>query len=318
MAICKISATLLSHDEILAWLRELRANAYTAQSGFAVSAIMRANIGENFYYFAGVNVENITYNLNLCAEDSALAALKTMGGKDVAIEEIWTMGAPRGLQPGSADPAADRCISCCGRCRQQIIKLAKPEVQVHAVSLNGRWQTTTVGTFLPDHFSYREPTPKAIAAVDANPPPVEALVVHRAIRQGKELLPGEIRQWLSELGANLAGAAVIRLAKNWYVAGMQAGKRISPIQAAIAIATTAFGHPAVQTLYSYAHIAQGYILPDGADVQTLCQFSIPDMRVCLFNKTPLPTFTQLSTFNATTFARHIQDARSQTERRGLS
>src|SRR6202012_2371982 len=121
---------LLSDKDIHSWLVELRPYAYIPESAFAVSVVLRARLGgEDDYYFAGVNVENIDHRLSTHGEEGPLAALIAGLGKRGRIAHLGGMGAPSGLNPGDKDPAAENCATCCGKCRQQIAGLAADEAK---------------------------------------------------------------------------------------------------------------------------------------------------------------------------------------------
>ena len=75
------------------------ANAYAPYSGFLVGAAVRARDGR---VFEGVNVENASYPLGICAERAALAGAVVAGCTPGDLEEIAITASP------------------CGGCRQWI------------------------------------------------------------------------------------------------------------------------------------------------------------------------------------------------------
>lgn len=157
MKLFRKSATPLTQQDITQWLREMRGNPYVTASGFDVTAVFRAKVGDDdTYYFAGVNVENPHHRLSTHGEEGCISAIATALGKNAEIVEGWVMGAPTNLKAGDDHALANNCVSCCGKCRQQIASLANPAVQIHSVSLNGAIKTTTVGDFLPDAFTYKQ------------------------------------------------------------------------------------------------------------------------------------------------------------------
>jgi len=88
-----------SFDELAAAASEARNNAYAPYSQFKVGAAVLSQDGRTF---AGVNVENSSYGLTICAERVAAAAAVTAGVRELAAIAIATDG---GHAP-------------CGACRQ--------------------------------------------------------------------------------------------------------------------------------------------------------------------------------------------------------
>src|SRR5690625_4595047 len=87
--------------DLLAAAREAFGNAYVPFSGFRVRARLRAGDGT---VFAGANVENSSYGLARCAEQSAVQALVSSGRRDFSEVLVYT--------------AAEEPASPCGACRQ--------------------------------------------------------------------------------------------------------------------------------------------------------------------------------------------------------
>jgi len=102
--------------ELGAQLAELARNAYAPYSNFHVAALALADDGR---MFEGVNMENASYGLSLCAETSALAAAATGGGFG-RIATIAVIGGRMedGILAGTAP------VLPCGRCRQLINETA--------------------------------------------------------------------------------------------------------------------------------------------------------------------------------------------------
>lgn len=246
----------LSESEIHTWLVAFRPHAYIPESGFAVSVIMRARAGgAEDYYFGGINVENTDHRLATHGEEGAISAMITGLGKQVEIIEVWVMGAPLSVKPGDKNPAAEACISCCGKCRQQIINLAAEDAKVHYISLNGQSTTTTVGAFLPDAFTLpvSEPSSKAGAALAV------ADVEKRLVRKGPLALP-EIESWLKSLEpvdfiSKVSQSLVVELDNGFYVAGTRVEEPafidISAAQSAMAVAAGEFGSCVAKNVWVY-------------------------------------------------------------------
>ncbi|MFO7625383.1 MAG: cytidine deaminase, partial [Anaerolineales bacterium] len=87
--------------DLLSAARRAFEHAYAPYSGFHVGAALRASDGD---VDAGANVENASYGLSRCAEQSAVQALASRGGR--AFSEVVVVA--------DADPPATPC----GACRQ--------------------------------------------------------------------------------------------------------------------------------------------------------------------------------------------------------
>lgn len=109
-------------------------NAYTPFSGFHVGAALRAADGT---IFAGSNVENSSYGLARCAEQSAVQALVTSGRREFDHVVVYT--------------AADEPASPCGACRQILFEFS-PEARVQLVNHEGKVIETSVAELLPLGF----------------------------------------------------------------------------------------------------------------------------------------------------------------------
>jgi len=112
------------------------AHAYAPYSGFQVGAALRADDGR---VFAGANVENASYGLARCAEQSAIQALASAGGRRFVEVVVVAM----------ADPAATPC----GACRQVLFEFGSG-ADVYLVNAEGAWRTS-VEALLPGGFRLR-------------------------------------------------------------------------------------------------------------------------------------------------------------------
>lgn len=245
----------LSDEDIHKWLVELRPHAYIPESGFAVSVVLRASlIGEDDYYFAGVNVENIDHRLSTHGEEGAIAAMIVALGNQARIAELWAMGAPLNLKPGDKSPYAEACATCCGKCRQQIAGFAANDAKLHYVSLNGKFETTTVGAALPEAFRLPVSAEKPKHSVAAT-----AHAEKNLLRQGP-LTQAEIESWLKSLEpvdfiSGTSQSIILGLDNGFYVAGTRvedaAFVDISATQSAVAIAAVAFGTFKITGIWIY-------------------------------------------------------------------
>jgi len=108
--------------------------AYAPYSGFHVGAALRAASGSVFF---GANVENASYGLARCAEQSAVQAMVAGGERDFSEVVVYTEASP---------PA-----SPCGACRQILFEFS-PEARVTCVNHLGEAVSGQVKDFLPHGF----------------------------------------------------------------------------------------------------------------------------------------------------------------------
>jgi cytidine deaminase len=129
-----------SYDEaeLLRRAREVRERAYAPYSGFRVGAVV---VTEDGHRFEGVNVENASYRMTTCAEQSAIATMATAGIRSpiVAVAVV-----------GDGD---DPCTPC-GACRQTVFEFG-PEAIVYASGDAGRPLVATIAELLPHGFGPR-------------------------------------------------------------------------------------------------------------------------------------------------------------------
>lgn len=119
--------------DLLAAARAAWGHAYAPYSGFSVGAALRDGEGR---VHAGANVENASYGLGRCAEQSAVQAMASAGGRRLLEIVVVT----------AADPPA----SPCGACRQVLSEFG-PDATVFLVNDVGAWRTS-VASLLPDGF----------------------------------------------------------------------------------------------------------------------------------------------------------------------
>jgi len=116
--------------------REAAANAHCPYSNFRVGAAVLAD-GK---IFTGVNIENSSYGLTLCAERSALAAAISAGAKNITDIAVCCLDA-------KPDSGLSQLVPC-GACRQWFTDLA-PEARVY---IDGLDQVFTVSDLMPTPF----------------------------------------------------------------------------------------------------------------------------------------------------------------------
>ncbi|WP_425146961.1 cytidine deaminase [Deinococcus sp.] len=120
--------------ELLAAAKAAFANAYAPYSHFRVGAALRTPGGQ---VHAGANVENASYGLGRCAEQSAVQSMASSGGREFSAVLVYSEASP---------PA-----SPCGACRQVLFEFA-PEAQVTCVNHLGEVVEGQVKDFLPHGF----------------------------------------------------------------------------------------------------------------------------------------------------------------------
>lgn len=115
-------------------------HAYAPYSKFKVGAAVQMS-GQ---VFTGVNVENASYPLGVCAERNAVAAAVLAGARDLEAIAVCTDASP----PSSP----------CGGCRQVLTEFAAYPASVTVIAINpkGERRTWTLAELLPDSFSGKE------------------------------------------------------------------------------------------------------------------------------------------------------------------
>lgn len=115
-----------------------RGQAYAPYSRFSVGTAVMARDGR---IFAGVNVENASYPLTVCAERNAIAAAVLAG-----VRELVAVAVATSVSPPSAP---------CGGCRQVIAEFAR-EAMILLVNPQGERVETTLSELLPRAFRGEE------------------------------------------------------------------------------------------------------------------------------------------------------------------
>jgi len=130
----------LSHD-VRALIDEARAAAaqsHAPYSNFPVGAALLAKSGK---VFRGVNVENASLGLSICAERNAVFAAVAAGER--AFEAI-------AISTNAATPTPP-----CGACRQVLLEFAE-DLPIHLAGKSGVIESTTLLELVPRPFrSYK-------------------------------------------------------------------------------------------------------------------------------------------------------------------
>ena len=106
--------TMIDKEKLISDAAEAAGKAYAPYSKFHVGAAVLADDGT---IYTGVNVENRSYGLTICAERNAIAHGIASGMKSIKAVAIYS--------PDSEDP-----LPPCGACRQVITEFASPDAVV--------------------------------------------------------------------------------------------------------------------------------------------------------------------------------------------
>jgi cytidine deaminase len=129
-----------SKEQILASLKQLLAKSHSPYSKVQVSAAVTYEIEGQTRVAYGVNVENVSYGLTICAERSAISAAIVDGMQ--SITSLYVMS-------NQAEP-----ISPCGACRQVVTEFMSAEsgpVLCINRNLSKKW-TSSLDALLPNRF----------------------------------------------------------------------------------------------------------------------------------------------------------------------
>ena len=126
------TALLSLHDRA----RQAALHAYAPYSNFRVGAALRLSNGE---IVTGVNVENASFGLTICAERSALVRAVSQFGPEVRIEAV----AVANLNSVPSPP--------CGACRQMLSEFILPDALV-IFPATGSDRTMSFAELLPLAF----------------------------------------------------------------------------------------------------------------------------------------------------------------------
>jgi cytidine deaminase len=125
----------MTDDELLTLARRAQANAHAPYSGFPVGAALLTTDGR---VFTGVNVENASVGLSVCAERNAIAKAVAEGARDFSRMAIVT-NAPEPTMP-------------CGVCRQVIWEFSH-DLPIVVEAEGGARVVTTIEELFPKPFT---------------------------------------------------------------------------------------------------------------------------------------------------------------------
>ena len=138
----------MTHEHLIDEARKARELAYAPYSRFLVGAALETSDGKIFY---GCNVENASYGLCNCAERTAFFSAVAAGYRPGQFKTLAVIG------------QTDGPIAPCGACRQVMIELGSPKLEVLLSNLDGKVEVTSAAALLPGAF-YLEPDGGASAA----------------------------------------------------------------------------------------------------------------------------------------------------------
>jgi cytidine deaminase len=127
----------MQHQQLIDAARKAREQAYAPYSRFQVGAALEAKDGTVFH---GCNVENASYGLCNCAERTAFFAAIAAGYRPGQFKTLAVIG------------QTDGPIAPCGACRQVMIELGTPELEVVLSNLAGEVEVTSAAALLPGAF----------------------------------------------------------------------------------------------------------------------------------------------------------------------
>jgi len=127
----------MERDELLEQAKAARERAYAPYSRFKVGAALQARDGTIFH---GCNVENASYGLCNCAERTAMFSAIAAGYRPGDFARLAVVG------------DTDGPIAPCGACRQVIIEIGMPDIEVILGNLKGDVEVTTAHVLLPGAF----------------------------------------------------------------------------------------------------------------------------------------------------------------------
>jgi cytidine deaminase len=116
---------------------EVAHHAYAPYSHFRVGAAL---LLDNGAILTGCNVENASYRLTTCAEQSAIAAAVSQHGPSIHIRAIVIAN----LNATASQP--------CGACRQTIHEFSTPDTEVFFPAEDGTLTPSTIADLLPAAF----------------------------------------------------------------------------------------------------------------------------------------------------------------------
>lgn len=113
-------------------------HAYAPYSKFRVAACICTNEDK---LYTGINVENSSYGLTVCAETSAICTMVTSGGQKIKSMVILS--------------GNNLLCSPCGACRQRMHEFSTPETIIHLCNKDKIFRSMTIDELLPLAFDFK-------------------------------------------------------------------------------------------------------------------------------------------------------------------
>ena len=133
-----MSKIVLTEDEIKKYIKEVNTvleKAYVPYSKFPVAALL---IDDNDNKHVGVNVENASYGLGICAERNVIPTAVTQGMKKIKVLVV-TGGTPEPISP-------------CGACRQVISEFSDEDTIIILTNKEEKYNIWNIKELLPYSF----------------------------------------------------------------------------------------------------------------------------------------------------------------------
>ncbi len=120
-------------DRLLEQAKQVIERSYSPYSLQKVASSVLTDTNE---IFTGVNVENASFGVTICAERVALGTAISSGAKSISAVLVLTK--------------AHHPWSPCGMCRQMISEFANPETLIYIANLEGIKRVAKLGDLLAD------------------------------------------------------------------------------------------------------------------------------------------------------------------------
>ncbi|MGC9114559.1 MAG: cytidine deaminase [Fervidicoccaceae archaeon] len=124
-----------TEQKMLELAKKVIENSYSPYSKFRVSSVVLGESGKLYY---GVNVENVSYGLTVCAERVAIFKAVSEGERKVKAVLVYTEGKDLPYP--------------CGACRQVIAEFGK-DAEIIVSNGEGKIERTNLEELLPKAFS---------------------------------------------------------------------------------------------------------------------------------------------------------------------
>lgn len=126
---------MIDNKELIRIAIKNKKNSYSPYSNFRVSSVVLTKKG-NIY--KGVNIENSSFSVTLCAERSAISQAISCGEKE--FEKIVIVGDSEYTNP-------------CGVCRQFMQEFFKKETEIIIAKDENNYKVFNIDDLLPNNFS---------------------------------------------------------------------------------------------------------------------------------------------------------------------